>query len=143
MYFMSKSTDKSKDIFAECRKNAEKFFAEIDKSTPVYHQVTTDIQKNYQQAWKNVIDSSIALQQDFADKAGLKVNMPEEAANMMQNMIERTITAYQNQNKAVYDSAEVSKKIFDVLNENTKIFSSLNKNMIEMMESMMNRYKQN
>ena len=76
---MSESASSSSlDFFAECKKNTEKFFNEIDKSTPVYHQIATDMQKNYLNAWKNVIDSSISLQQEFAAKTGQNINMSED-----------------------------------------------------------------
>lgn len=137
---MSKATEESKNIFTECKKNTEKFFNEIEKSTPVYHQIATDIQKGYLEAWKNVINSSIALEQEYADKAGLNISMPEETMNAIENMMERATTAYQNQNKAVSDSVETSKKVFDVFSETTKIFSALNKNMMELMASDMKKY---
>ncbi|MDH3313294.1 MAG: hypothetical protein OEM28_09150 [Nitrosopumilus sp.] len=137
---MSKTTDESKDIFTECKKNTEKFFNEIDKSSPVYHQIATDVQKSYLEAWKNVINSSITLEQEYADKAGLNVSMPEETMKEIQNMLERATNAYQSQNKFVFDSTETSKKVFDVFSENTKIFSALNKNMMELMASSMKKY---
>jgi len=140
---LSKSTDESNDIFTACKKNTEKFFNEIDKSSPVYHQIATDVQQSYLDAWKKVINSSIALQQEYATKTGLNINVPEETMEAIQNIAERAITAYQNQNKFAIDSTETSKKIFDVFGENAKIFSSLNKNMIELIESGMKKYTQN
>ena len=140
---MSKSADESKDIFTECKKNAEKFFNEIDKSTPIYHQTATNIQQSFMEAWKNVINSSIALQQEFASKSGLNVNMNEETMKAIQNITDQAITAYKNQNKFTIDSAETSKKIFDAFNENTKTLASLNKNMIELMLSAMKQKTQN
>ena len=140
---MSEPTSESKDIFTECKKNTENFFNEIDKSSPVYHQIATDIQKSYLEAWKNVINSSIALQQEYAIKTGLNLNMPEETMNAIQNMMERATNAYQNQNKIVFDSTGTSKKVFDAFSENTKIFASLNKNMMELMASGMKNYTQN
>jgi len=137
---MVETTDKSEDVFTECKKNTERFFNEIDKSSPVYHQIATDIQKSYLDAWKNVIDSSIALQQEYAAKTGLNVSMPEETMKEIKSMIEKASKAYQNQNKFVFDSAEASKKIFDIFSENTKIFSSLNKNMIDLMTSSMKKH---
>ena len=134
------STDESKDIFTECLKNTEKFFNEIDKSSPVYHQIATDIQKSYLEAWKNVINSSIALQQEYATKAGLNVSMPEETMKEIHNMMERASNAYQNQNKYVFDSTETSKKIFNIFSENANIFAALNKNMMELMASSMKKY---
>ena len=71
---MSKSDKGSSDIFTECRKNAEKFFAEIDKSTPVYHQTATDIQQRYLEAWESVIEEAIALKQELAAKSGIQSN---------------------------------------------------------------------
>ena len=137
---MSKTKDESKDIFTECKKNTDEFFNEIDKSSPVYHQLATDIQRSYLEAWKNVINSSIALQREYAIKTGLNVNMPEETTKAIQNMIERATNAYQNQNKFVFDSTETSKKIFDIFSENTTIFASLNKNMMDLMASSMKKY---
>lgn len=140
---MSKSADERKDIFAECKKNTEIFFNEIDKSSPVFHQIATDIQKSYLDAWKNVINSSIAVQQEYANKNGLNINMPDETVKAIQNMMEKATTAYHNQNKFVFDSTETSKNVFDIFSENTKIFASLNKNMMELMTSGMKNYTQN
>ena len=133
-------TNESENIFTECKKNAERFFNEIDKSSPVYHQIATDIQRSYLDAWKNVIESSIALQQEYAAKTGLNVSMPEETMKEIHSMMEKASKAYQNQNKFVFDSTETSKKIFDIFSENTKIFSSLNKNMIDLMTSSMKKH---
>ena len=132
-------TNESENIFTECKKNTERFFNEIDKSSPVYHQIATDIQRSYLDAWKNVIASSIALQQEYAAKTGLNVSMPEETMKEIHSIMEKASKAYQNQNKFVFDSTETSKKIFDIFSENTKIFSSLNKNMIDLMTSSMKK----
>jgi len=137
---MVETTDESKDIFTECKKNIDEFFNEIDKSSPVYHQIATDIQKSYLDAWKNVINSSIALQQEYANKTGLNVSMPEETMRVIHDMTEKATKAYQNQNKFVFDSTETSKKIFDIFKENTKILGSLNKNMMELMTSSMKKH---
>ena len=134
---MSEPDERPNDIFTECMKNTEKFFNEVDKITPVYHQTATDVQKRYLEAWKNVIEESIALQKEFAAKTGVIFDTNEEAGKAIQNMTEYAITAYQNQNKIALNSAEASQKIFDVFNENTKTFASLNKNMIEFMSSVM------
>ncbi|MDH3489664.1 MAG: hypothetical protein OEL56_04370 [Nitrosopumilus sp.] len=137
---MGETIDESKNIFTECKNNTEQFFNEIDKSSPVYHQIATDIQKSYLNAWKNVINSSIAIQQEYATKAGLNFSMPEETVKEIHNIVEKATKAFQNQNKFVFDSTETSKKIFDVFSENTKIFSSLNKNMMDLMTSSMKKH---
>jgi len=137
---MSKSQNDSNDFFSECKSTTEKFFKEIEKSNPVYHQIATDIQENYLEAWKNVINSSISLQQEFAAKTGQNINMSEDMKKSIENIVDSSITAYQNQNKIAVDSVQASKKVFDVISENTKIFASLNKNMMDFVDSAMKKY---
>ncbi len=132
---MSKTADKPNNLFEECKENTEKFFAEIEKSTPVYHQTATDIQQNFLKSWKNMIFSSITLQQELATKAGMNVNMNKETLETIRNITEQAITAYQNQNKFTVDSNYTSNNMFEALNENTKTFASLSKNMLELMSS--------
>ena len=134
---MDKIGEKSNDIFTECVKNIEKFFDEVDKTTPVYHQTATDVQQRYLQAWKNVIRESIALEKEFAVKSGANFDADEISGKAIQNMTEYAITSYRNQNKMALNTAETSQKIFDMFNENTKVFAALNKDMIEFMSSVM------
>jgi hypothetical protein len=136
---MSKTADKPNNLFDECRESAEKFFAEIEKSTPVYHQTATDIQQNFLESWKNVISSSITLQQELATKTGLNVNANKETLETIRNITEQAITAYQNQNKFTAHSNYTSSNLFDAFNENTKTFSSLSKNILDLMLSTMKK----
>ncbi len=134
---MSKIDEKPNDIFTECIKNVEKFFDEVNKTTPVYHQTATDVQQRYLQAWKNVIRESVMLEKEFAVKSGVIFDTNEDSWKAIQNMTEYAITSYQNQNKLAMNTAETSQKIFDMFNENTKVFAALNKDMIEFMSSVM------
>ena len=108
------------------------------------HRFIIRCQQTFKEAFwmhgKNVISSSIALQQEYAIKAGVNFNMPEETIKAIQHMMERATTAFQNENKIVFDSTETSKRVFDAFSENTKIFASLNKNIMELMASGMKKY---
>jgi hypothetical protein len=132
---MSKTTDKPNDLFAECKERTKEFFNEIEKATPIYHQTATDIQQNFLESWKNVIFSSITLQQKFAAKAGLNVNANKETLETIRNVTKQAIDAYQNQNKFTIDSNYTINNMFDAFNENTKTFSSLSKNILDLMLS--------
>ena len=59
---MSNKTQESKDIFSVCKKNVDRFFQEIEKTTPRYQQSVSNLQQDYLDAWKNVISSAIALE---------------------------------------------------------------------------------
>lgn len=136
---MSKTADKPNDLFAECKERTEEFFNEIEKSTPIYHQTATDIQQNFLESWKNVIFSSITLQQEFAAKAGLNVNANKETLEAIRNITKQATDAYQNQNKFTIDSNHTTNNMFEAFNENTKTFASLSKNILELMSSAMKK----
>ena len=133
---MTKPTSQSKDIFSVCKKSVEKFFTEVEKSTPPFQQVTTKLQQDYIEAWKNVINSAIALEEEYATKAGLKTDVPEDVLKIIRDITEQAVQAYKAQNKIVMDVNEATKQAFSAFNENTKSFASLNRNIMGFMMSV-------
>ncbi len=127
----------SKDIFSICSKNIEKFFSEVEKSTPKYQESAAELQKNYITAWKNVINSAIALEQEYATKAGLRVDVPEATIDAVRTITRQASDALTAQNKAVANSAEATRQAFNAFNENTKSFASLNRNIMGFMMSVL------
>ncbi len=128
---MSEPTGESKDIFTECKQNVAKFFSEVEKSTPRYQQSVANFQQDYVEAWKNVINSAITLEQEYANKAGLNTDVPEATLKTIRDITEQAIKAYETQNKIALGSAEETAKAFNAFNENTKSFASLNRNIME------------
>jgi hypothetical protein len=133
---MTTQTSETKDVFTVCKQNAERFFNEIEKSSPLYQQSVSNLQHDYHNAWKNVINSSIALEQEYATKAGLKTDISEGTLKAIQDITEQAIAVYTAQNKIVLDATDSTKKAFDAFNENTKSFVTLNKNMMQLMMSV-------
>jgi len=133
----------SKDIFSICTKNVEKFFSEVEKSVPKYQESAAELQKNYIAAWKNVINSAIALEQEYATKAGLRVDVPEATIDAVRTITRQTSDALAAQNKAVTNSSEATKQAFNAFNENTKSFASLNKNIMGFMMSVFEQRSKN
>jgi len=132
---MSKPTPQSRDIFSVCKKNVDKFFGEIEKSTPTYQKSAAKLQQDYLNAWKSVINSAISLEQEYATKAGFNVDVPEATLSAIREVTQQAIKAYEDQNKVVMDAAESTKQAFNAFNENTKSFASLNRNMMGFMMS--------
>jgi hypothetical protein len=133
----------SKDIFSVCTKNIEKFFSEVEKSTPKYQESAAELQKNYITAWKNVINSAIALEQEYATKAGLKVDVPEAGMDAIRSITKQASDALEIQNRAVANSAESTRQAFNAFNENTKSFASLNRNIMGFMMSVLEKRPKN
>ena len=136
---MSNPTGESKDVFTVCKQNVEKFFSEVKKSTPRYQLSVATLQQDYVEAWKNVINSAIALEQEYANKAGLNTEVPEATLKTIRDITEQAIKAYEDQNKIALDVTEETTKAFNAFNENTKSFVSLNRNI---MDSIMFAFQQ-
>lgn len=132
---MTKPTSESKDIFSVCKKSVAKFFTEVEKSTPL-QQMAVKLQQDYIEAWKNVINSAISLEEEYATKAGLKTDVSEDALKIIRDITEQAVQAYKAQNKIVMDAAEATKQAFNAFNENTKSFASLNRNIMGFMMSV-------
>jgi len=127
----AQSTPNQKDIFAVYQQNVDKYFSGIKQSVPRYHQSVTNVQQEYLDAVENVINSSIALQKDYATKAGITTNIPSAVLKVIRDTTEEVVKAYDVQNKvtlAAIDSAQQNIKTF---NENAKAFADLNKNVIQ------------
>ncbi len=134
---MSKPAQEQKDIFSVCKKNVDKFFSEIEKSTPRYQQSVQKQQRDYLNAWKSVINSAISLEQEYATKAGFNVDVPEATLSAIREVTQQAIKAYEAQNKVVMDASEATKQAFNALNENTKSFASLNRNIMGFIMSVL------
>ena len=121
--------------FQYVKKNVDKFFTEIEKSTPRYQQSAAKLQQDYLNAWKSVINSAISLEQEYAAKAGFNVDVPEATLSAIREVTQQAIKAYEVQNKVVTDTVEATNQAFNAFNENTKSFASLNKNIMGFMMS--------
>jgi len=127
----AQSTPNQKDIFAVYQQNVDKYFSGIKQSVPRYHQSVTNVQQEYLDAVENVINSTIALQKDYATKAGITTNIPSAVLKVIRDTTEEIVKAYDVQNKvalAAIDSAQQNIKTF---NENSKAFADLNKNIVQ------------
>jgi hypothetical protein len=136
---MSNPSESQDDIFAVCKENANKFFNEIEKSSPRYVQSAINLHQKNIEAWKNVINSTIAMEQEYAKKAGLQTPVPQATKNSIREFTEGVIKAYASQNEIVSDAADATNRAINALDENTKTFSALNKNMLDSMLLVINQ----
>ncbi len=127
---MNKSSSESKDLFGVSKKNVERFFTEIEKSSPKYHQSVSKLQQDYIDAWKTVINSAISLEQEYATKAGYKMEVPASVLKTIRDITDISLQAYASQNKIATDTSEATKQAFKTFNQNTKSFATLNKEIM-------------
>ncbi len=127
---MDKSSHQSKDLFGVSKKNIDRFFNEVEKSSPKYHQSVAKLQQDYIDAWKTVINSAISLEQEYAIKAGYKIEVPESVLKTIRDITDFSLEAYTNQNKITTNVSEATKQAFKTFNQNTKSFATLNKEIM-------------
>ena len=129
---MSKTTaQESKEIYTVFKQNIDKYFDEVEKTTPQYLQSITNLQQEYTGAWKNAIESVISLQQEFATKAGINTNVPAVVVKLINDTTEEMIKARTVQNKVVLAAIDTTKQNVKTFNDNAKAFAELNENILQ------------
>jgi len=129
---MSKTTaQESKEIYTVFKQNIDKYFDEVEKTTPQYLQSITNLQQEYTVAWKNAIESVISLQQEFATKAGINTNVPAVVVKLINDTTEEMIKARTVQNKVVLAAIDTTKQNVKTFNDNAKAFAELNENVLQ------------
>ena len=125
------TTKKSNDDFGVFQKSSSKYFADVEHSAPQYHKVISELQDEYLQTWKNVINANISIQKEFVIKAGLNTNLPDISRKIVDDMTEEIIKARTVQDKIAIATIEGTTKNIKTWNDNANIFADLNRNIME------------
>ena len=128
---MSKTTPETKDIFTVYKQNVDKYFSEIEKLAPQYLQSITNLQQEYTTAWKNIIESSISLQEEFVTKSGINANIPAALTKILNDTTEELIKARAVQNKIMLAAIDTVHQNVKTFNDNVKTFAALNENILQ------------
>jgi hypothetical protein len=120
-----------KDAFSVYQQNVDKLFTSIKQSVPQYHQSITNVQQEYLQAYENIIDSSIALQKEYAKKIGIAANIPETTIRAIRDSTEEFAKAASMQNQIALATIDATQQNIKTFNDNAKSFADLNKNILK------------
>ena len=122
---------KSKDVFSVYQENVDKIFNGIRQSVPQYHQSITNVQQEYLQAYENVVDSTITLQKEYVQKAGIAANIPEATLKVIHDTTEEFVKAASIQNQVTLATIDATQQNIKTFNDNAKSFADLNKNILQ------------
>jgi hypothetical protein len=122
---------KSKDVFSVYQENVDKIFKGIRQSVPQYHQSITNVQQEYLQAYENVIDSTITIQKEYVQKAGIEANIPEATLKVIHDTTEEFVKAASIQNQVTLATIDVTQQNIKTFNDNAKSFADLNRNILQ------------
>lgn len=125
------STTNAKDVYGVYQQNVDKFLDAVKQSVPRYHQSVTNAQQEYVEACENVINSTIALQKEFANKAGITTNVPAAALKVIHDSTEEAVKATSVNNQIALAAIDATQQNIKTFNDNAKAFADLNKNILQ------------
>ena len=128
---MSNETSEKNDVFSTVEETAEKQIKSAEKSFPNYQASVSSLQQEYTEAIKNVVESSIALQREFADKTGINTALPEATENAVRKSNEQISKVQDVQNKIALATIDAASQNIKTFNENAKAFADLNKSVMQ------------
>ena len=130
---MSNESNKTvkNDVFATVEETVEKQVNTVEKSFPNYQTSVTSLQQEYTEAFKNIVDSSIALQREFANKTGINTALPEATESAVNKTNEQINKVQDVQNKVALATIDATRQNIKTFNENAKAFADLNKSVMQ------------
>ena len=120
-----------KEIHSTYRHGADRFFDEVEKSIPQFHQSVTNLQRSYIAAWRKATESVLSINQEFATKCGMSTSVTSAFAKMVNSTTEEIIKAQILQNKAILTAIDATQQSINTFNENTKLFTGLDQGIMQ------------
>lgn len=84
----SQETRQSESKVSEYKKNTDKFFDQMTSEISQYHNVMSEFQQECTICCKNVMKSALSTQQEFSNKSGATVFVPENYQKMIDDSFE-------------------------------------------------------
>jgi len=130
---MSNESNKTveNDVFSTVEETVQEQVKSAEKSFPNYQTSVTSLQQEYTEAFQNIIDSTIALQREFANKTGINTALPEATENAVNKTNEQISKVQDVQNKVALATIEATRQNIKTFNENAKAFAELNKGVLQ------------
>ena len=127
----NEQTPETKDMFSVYQENVDKIFSGIRHSVPQYHQSITNVQQEYLQAYENIVDSTIALQKEYAKKAGITTDIPQATLKVIHDTAEEFVKVASIQNQMTLATMDATQQNIKAFNDNAKSFADLNRNILQ------------
>ncbi len=130
---MSNESNKTvkNDVFSAVEETVEKQIQATEKSFPNYQTSVTSLQQEYVEAFQNIVDSTIALQREFANKTGINTALPEATESVVNKTNEQISKVQDVQNKVSLATIDATRQNIKTFNENAKAFADLNKSVMQ------------
>jgi len=130
---MSNESNKTveNDVFSTVEETVQEQVKSAEKSFPNYQTSVTSLQQEYVEAFQNIVDSTIALQREFANKTGINTALPEATESVVNKTNEQISKVQDVQNKVSLATIDATRQNIKIFNENAKAFADLNKSVMQ------------
>ncbi len=119
------------DVFSTVEETVEEQVKSAEKSFPNYQTSVTSLQQEYTEAFQNIVDSTIALQREYANKTGINTALPEATESAVKKTNEQINKVQDVQNKIALATIDATRQNIKTFNENAKAFADLNKSVMQ------------
>ena len=127
---MSTQTQSS-DAYTLYKQNIQKYFENITKQTPQYFQSITHLQDECMKTCEKTINATVSMQQEFAKKSGMKVNIPDSAKTAIVDTNKQIVQASTINNQLLKTTIDATVQNIKTFNDNVNAFADLNKNIVQ------------
>ncbi|QLH07452.1 hypothetical protein [Nitrosopumilus ureiphilus] len=124
-------TESTVDIYNVYKQNVEKYFDSVESTVPQYFQSLTGIEEEWCKTCKNTAISAISLQQEFAKKTGINLDIPEAARNAIIDTNKQIIKVRSVQSQIIQAAGKAIQQNIKTWNDNASVFSDLNRNILQ------------
>ena len=130
---MSNESNKTveNDVFSTVEETVQEQVKSAEKSFPNYQTSVTSLQQEYTEAFQNIVDSTITLQREFANKTGINTALPEATESAVNKTNEQISKVQDVQNKVALATIDATRQNIKTFNENAKAFADLNKSVMQ------------
>ena len=127
---MSTQTQSS-DAYTLYKQNIQKYFENITKQTPQYFQSITHLQDECMKTCEKTINVTVSMQQEFAKKFGMKINIPDSAKTAIIDTNKQLVQVSTINNQLLKTTIDATVQNIKTFNDNVNAFADLNKNVIQ------------
>lgn len=124
-------TEDSEDIFALSQKNADKYFESIEKSFSKYSQAIEGLQKEWLEAYGNILKASLSLQNKFASNLGLNFDFLTAIQNTVQDTTVNLIRTRSIRDQVTLGIIDTYTQNIKAWNDNVKAFVDIGKSALQ------------
>ena len=121
----------SNNVYSLYRQNVQKYFENISKITPQYIQSVTQLQDECMKTCEKTINASVSVQQEFAKKAGLLTEIPDDAKTAITDINKQIVQTSTVNNQFVKTTIDATVQNIKTYSDNVNAFVELNKNIIQ------------